>query len=305
MANKKGVANFKYSEPEFLISCMDRHEDWAVVICLVGGGQEINTGEAGIKEWFEAVTRSFKAWDIYVSPSITDSEYGTSESIENLHLHQSIHWKKELHLTISMRSFRSENVSYFVEQLLDIEKEKAKEAYSRLKKKYPILLTRDIRKAKSWLLKKARGTERYGIIASSQAQRLKPYSIDVKSPMKPVHWFLNPKDDIRSSFFMEQVATEFQIQGLELDWVCVAWDADFRFDNNKWKSFSFSGTKWNNINIIQKQLYLKNAYRVLLTRARQGMIIFVPEGNEKDITRQPEFYDSIYNYLVDLGIESI
>lgn len=305
MAAKKGVTSFNFSEPEFLISCMDRHKDWAVIVCLVGGGQEINTGEAGIKEWFEATIRSFRNWEIFVSPNITDSEFGVTNFIDTLEAGGLVEWKNELHLSVSMRSFRAENVAYFVKQLLDINIEKAKKSFLRLKDKYPVLVTRDINKAKKWLKDKARGTERYGIIASSQAQRLRPYAIDVKSPMDPVHWFLNKKNDLRSSFFMEKVATEFHIQGLELDWVCLAWDADFRFNGNEWESYSFSGTKWNNINVEQRKLYLKNAYRVLLTRARQGMIIFVPEGDHKDTTRQPQFYDSIFYYLKSLGIESI
>jgi DUF2075 family protein len=302
MKQKKGITDFSMSEPEFLISCMDRHPDWAVVICLVGGGQEINTGEAGISEWFDAIERSFPDWNIYISDRLTDSEYSAEENLMKLKGKPNVSYSECLHLAVSMRSFRAENVSKLVKQILDIKIEDATNTYLELKDKYPIALTRDLGKAKKWLKEKARGSERYGIIVSSQAQRLKPYAIDVKSPVDPVYWFLSEKDDVRSSYYLEDVATEFQIQGLELDWACVSWDGDFiNHGTNEWKYRSFRGNSWQNINSPERKLYLKNAYRVLLTRARQGMVIFVPEGNPDDPTRLPEFYDSTFNYLKSIG----
>jgi len=157
--------------------------------------------------------------------------------------------------------------------------------------------------AKEWLKEKARGTERYGIVVSSQAQRLRPLAIDVRVQTDPVHWFLDGKEDVRSSYYLEDVATEFQVQGLELDWACVTWDGDLRFSEEGWKSYSFVGSKWNNIRKAERQKYLLNAYRVLLTRARQGMVIVVPEGNVEDLTRKAEYYDSTFEYLKELGIE--
>jgi DUF2075 family protein len=140
---------------------------------------------------------------------------------------------------------------------------------------------------------------------SSQAMRLKPYAIDVRSPMDPIHWFLDNKEDIRSSYYLEDVATEFQVQGLELDWTCVTWDGDFRYSPAGWQTYSFVGSKWQHINKEERKLYLKNAYRVLLTRARQGMVIVVPKGDKEDPTRDPSFYDSTYNYLVEIGFELV
>ena len=130
-------------------------------------------------------------------------------------------------------------------------------------------------------------------------------AIDVKSPINPVHWFLNGKDDIRSSYFLEDVATEFQVQGLELDWACVTWDGDLRYSNSGWRSFSFKGNNWQKINKEERQRYLINAYRVLLTRARKGMVILIPEGNESDHTRNPQFYDNTFEYFRSIGIPSI
>ena len=190
-----------------------------------------------------------------------------------------------------MRSFRAEHVSLLVKQLLDLEIEEARKTLNKVKSKYPIVITRELKKAKQWLKKQARGTERYGIVVSSQAERLKPHAIDVRSPMDPIHWFLDGKQDVRSSFYLESVATEFDIQGLELDWVCVTWDADFRYSSNGWEYRSFVGDRWNQIRKAERQLYLKNAYRVLLTRARQGMVIVVPMGAEDDPTRNSSFYD--------------
>jgi hypothetical protein len=305
MKRKKNHPNFAHSEPEFLISCLDRHQDWAVIVCLVGGGQEINVGEAGISEWIESINRSFPHWRVYISDRLNDSEYAAGRALELLSKHKHVYHKAELHLEVSMRSFRSEHVSLLVKNILDLNVNEAKKNYDSVKKKYPIVLTRDLAKAKKWLKEKARGSERYGIVVSSQAERLKPYAIDVKSPMNPINWFLNGKDDVRSSFYLEDVATEFDVQGLELDWACVTWDGDFRYSKDGWRTFEFRGKKWQNISKEERKLYLKNAYRVLLTRARQGMIIVVPNGDKEDQTRKAEYYDLTFNYLKEIGFEII
>ncbi len=305
MKRKKNISNFSISEPEFLISCLDRHQDWAVIVCLVGGGQEINTGEAGISEWIESLNRSFPEWHIYVSNRLTDSEYAAGKALQILEKHKSVITKEELHLSVSMRSFRAEHVSLLVKNILDLNTKEARKNFESINKNYPLVITRDLSKAKQWLKEKARGSERFGIVVSSQAQRLKPYAIDVRSPMDPIHWFLDGKEDIRSSYYLEDIATEFQVQGLELDWTCVTWDGDFRYSTDGWRCFSFVGSKWNNINKEERKLYLKNAYRVLLTRARQGMVIVVPEGSNEDQTRKPDFYNDTYNYLAEIGLEQL
>ena len=305
MRRKKDFPDFNKSEPEFLISCLDRHKEWAVIVCLVGGGQEINTGEAGITEWIKSINRSSPEWHIYISPRLTDSEYGAGEILKDLSNRPYVVYDENLHLSVSMRSFRAEHVSKLVKQLLDIELEEAQKTLDKIKSKYPVVITRDLKKAKEWLKKHARGSERYGIVVSSQAERLKPYAIDVRSPMDPIHWFLDSKQDVRSSYYLESVATEFDIQGLELDWVCVTWDADFRFSDKGWEFRSFVGDRWNYIRKAERQLYLKNAYRVLLTRARQGMVIVVPFGDAEDPTRNSSFYDPVYEYLRSIGFEII
>jgi hypothetical protein len=305
MVKKKGITGFDSSEPEFLISCLDRHKDWAVIICLVGGGQEINTGEAGISEWIKAIKTKFKDWETHISPHLFDAEYDAMNSILDLKNECKVVFNPDLHLGVSMRSIRAEKLSLFVKQLLDLNKEESKETLKSFQNQYPIAITRSIDTAKIWLREKARGSERYGIVVSSQAYRLKPLAIDVKSPINPVHWFLNGKDDIRSSYFLEDVATEFQVQGLELDWACVTWDGDLRYSNSGWKSYSFKGNKWQKIKKEERQKYLINAYRVLLTRARKGMVILIPEGNPGDHTRSPEFYDTTFEYFRSLGIHVI
>lgn len=305
MFRKKNIPNFQFSEPEFLISCLDRHGDWAVIVCLVGGGQEINTGEAGISEWLKAVTESFSHWETRISPRLFESEYNAINEAITLEEKSVVVFNENLHLSVSMRSFRAENVSNLIKNILDLDIESAKLTYNKLSSKYPIVITRNVKSAKLWLKEKARGSERYGIVVSSQAYRLKPLAIDVRTPVNPVNWFLDGKDDIRSSFFLEDVATEFQIQGLELDWVCVTWDGDLRFSTNGWQTYSFVGNNWQNIHKEERKKYLINAYRVLLTRARQGMVIVVPEGNLEDHTRKPEFYDATYKYLCDIGIPTI
>lgn len=304
MKRKKGRPDFRYSEPEYLISYVDRHRDWAVVVCLVGGGQEIHSGEAGIGAWLDAVNRSFPHWEMHISSQLADSEYSAAKAIEAVQESAKVHFDDELHLAVSMRSFRAEHVSAFVKALLDCEKERAQEALAKLGR-YPIAVTRNIATAKEWVRRHARGNERYGLVASSKAQRLKPHAIDVRVNTDPVHWFLDGKEDTRSSFYLEDAATEFQVQGLEVDWAVVTWDGDFRFTGADWSYHAFRGAKWQNVKSPENRSYLKNAYRVLLTRARQGMVIFVPEGDPSDHTRPPAYYDATYRYLRAVGIEEI
>jgi len=304
MARKKSRPGFGQSEPEFLISCVDRHPDWAVVVCLVGGGQEINTGEAGISEWLDAVLKRFQGWEVHLSPSLTESEYRSADSLEKVLALPSTTQNHDLHLSTSMRSFRAESLSKFVREVLDIEEDAAK-TLTEVIARYPIKITRNLGIAKQWLRDQARGSERYGIVVSSQAQRLKPHAIDVRVKTDPVKWFLDGKEDTRSSYYLEDVATEFQVQGLELDWACVVWDGDLRFNGSGWSHHEFKGTRWNRINKLERQIYLKNAYRVLLTRARQGMVLVVPEGSETDPTRAADFYDPTYNYFRALGLPEL
>lgn len=307
MKRKKGVDAFNQSEPEFLIRIMDRHQDWAVIVCLVGGGQEIYNGEAGIIDWFRALQKKFRNWHIYLSDKITDSEYVGNSSIEELLTGCSYSLRPALHLGVSLRSFRSEKLTEFVKLLLDNEPSAAAAVYSELSIHYPIILTRDLDKAKEWIRKKARGTERYGLLASSEGKRLRGIGIWVPSVINHVGWFLNEKDNVDSSYFLEVAASEFKVQGLEIDYSILAWDADLRRSGKGFDYFKFRGTRWNHVNNMQQQKYLKNAYRVLMTRARQGMIIFVPSGTdpEDDPTRDSAFYDDIYKYLRSCGIKEL
>jgi hypothetical protein len=302
MRRKKNIPDFGKSEPHFLLSSMDRHDDWSVMVCLVGGGQEINDGEAGIDEWLQAVITHFPDWQMHISSRLVDSEYAAGHALDAVRNRPNTTFDDCLHLAVSMRSFRAENVSTFVKAVLDRERHAAAKVFELMAERYPIAVTRDIDAAKEWVRDRARGSERYGLVTSSKAYRLKPHAIDVRVDVDPVMWFLNGKDDTRSSYYLEDAATEFQVQGLELDWACVTWDADLRLNDGGWSFHDFRGSRWTNVNSLANQRYLLNAYRVLLTRARQGMVIFVPPGNRKDATRSPEFYDATFAYLRGVGI---
>lgn len=318
--NKLKVPNFPMSEAAFLIWSLDQREDWATIVCLVGGGQEINSGEAGISEWIKALNESFKHWDIYISPKLSDDEYAEGKVNELLRDRSNVTYLEDLHLAVSLRSYRAEKLSAFVHALLSFD-ESASSLYDEIKDKYPIVLTRDMNKARRWLHEKARGTERTGVLVTKEAARFKPLAIHIlpSGDENAVHWFLEDKADIRSSNYLEDAATEIQVQGLELDYTCVLWDADMRYKDGKWEFYTFNGrTKWTKQegNTESKQdliKYMLNAYRVLLTRARAGMVICVPEGNSnktpsgfwEDSTRLPEYYDGTYQYLKSLGIKEI
>ncbi|MFK7032689.1 DUF2075 domain-containing protein [Flavobacterium oreochromis] len=307
MKRNKGNSDFNKSEPEFLIEVMDRHKDWCTIICLIGGGQEINTGEAGLEEWIRPFEKRFNDWDIYYSSKIIeDHNYINDENSLTILKNKKAEKKDELHLSVSLRSFRSAQLSSFIQEIINNDISKAKNIYQEfIQKDYPIRITRDLSKARAWLNKKALGTERTGIIASSGAIRLKPFGLNVKAKIDAPMWFLNDKEDIRSSYFLEDVATEFDIQGLELDWTCVSWDGDLFHHNNQWNYKKFTGTTWKNCSNVERIKYLINSYRVLLTRARQGMIIFIPEGNLEDNTRLPFMYDGTFNFFKKIGIKEI
>jgi len=319
--NKLKVPNFPVSESAFLIWSLDQREDWATIICLVGGGQEIHDGEAGISEWINALNDKFPHWKVYISPKLTEPEYAEGKVNELLKENKNVIYSESLHLGVSLRSFRAEKLSAFVHALLAVEPDKASELYKEIKEKYPIVLTRDMGKAKAWLHSKVRGTERTGVLITKESSRYKPLGIHVlpSGDENAVHWFLDDKANTKSSNYLEDAATEIQVQGLELDYTCLLWDADMRYDDGEWRFYKFNGTtKWNEQlptteNKQELRKYMLNAYRVLLTRARSGMVICVPKGNPnktlsgfpEDSTRLPEYYDGTYEYLKSLGIEEI
>lgn len=305
MRQKKGRADFNQSEPEFLIETMDRHNGWAVIVCLVGGGQEIHTGEAGIGAWVDACKTRFPHWHVCMSDRLVETEYGGGEPLSNAKAGAHTELFTDLHLTVSLRSFRADKVSSFVKALLDLDRTAARDTLAAFRERYPIVVSRDLAAAKTWVRRKARGKERFGLLGSSKAMRLRPHAIEVRLAADPIHYFLAEPEDVRSSFYLEDCATEFQVQGLELDWACVAWDADLRMGTTGWSHHDFAGSKWKNIHSAENQRNLKNAYRVLLTRARQGMAIFVPHGDSEDPTRSPAFYDRTFEYLSELGLEVI
>lgn len=305
MKRKKGVEDFDMSEPEYLISVMDRHEDWCTIICLIGGGQEINTGEAGISEWLSSLKNNYPHWNIHYSNLISiDDNYLSDIELRNW-IQAVATEKHELHLSVSVRSFRSEKISELMHEILEANYERVNILIEEVKNDFPIFITRDLSAAKNWLRAKAKGSERIGLVASSGGRRLRPLGIDVKNEISAPNWFLNNSDDIRSSYFLEEIATEFDIQGLEIDWVCLAWDINYFFMNGKWNCQYFSGTRWQNILNEADKTYLQNAYRVLLTRARQGLIIYIPEGDELDHTRPKALYSSTFNYFQSCGIPTI
>ena len=309
MARKHNIDDLlSVSEPSLLYRIMDRHKDWAVMICLVGLGQDIYDGEVGINEWFRCGISEYNNWEMFYSSEIFSQVEDKEIDASMIKGCSRCHEVTELHLKTSIRSFRADKQSKFVDYLLDNNPDKAKEVYQEIVKKYPIYLTRDIDVAKKWVKKQVRGSQRCGVLACSSAQRLKPEGIYVPTEIDVKNWFLAPTSDLRSSNMMEVVASEFKVQGLEIDWAVVCWDADLRRKNReKWDYYNFRGTKWMHRNKVEQQRYLVNSYRVLLTRARQGMVIFVPRGvdEEEDPTRKEQFYNDIYEYLLKCGIKTL
>jgi hypothetical protein len=305
MQQKRNQASFNQSEPEFLIGVMDRHDEWCVVIALVSGGQEINDGEAGLNGWFSALEKHYLDWHVYYSEKLKQKEYA-GENVElNLLQNTKSFSEHSLHLATSMRSFRADKLSHFVHYLIHNQPTQALSIYKEISAHYPISVTRDLSKAKVWIKAQKRGLESCGLIASAGAKRLKAEGVFVSNDVDATHWFLNSQDDVRSCHFLEDAGTEFLVQGLELDWCLIAWDADYRYKNNVFEYWNFKGSKWMHVHNDAQQRYLENSYRVLLTRARQGMVIYVPQGNNQDLTRTPAFYNETYQYLQQCGLAEL
>ena len=306
------ISDYQYSEPESLIMDMDRHDDWATIICLVGGGQEIYDGEAGLSEWFRAL-RSFKEWEIYVTPELSDREYTHEykwgEMTEGLDIHE----YSSLHLSVSMRSLRTDMLNNFVRYLLDHDVKNAAACYEKLGRKYPIVMTRDLDAAKKWVKDISGDCDRYGMISSSNTEHTLSYG-ELKFDVPA--WFLDDRTKPTSSYQFNRVASEFNVQGLELDYSILQWGADMRSNDDSWEYYYWWRTGWKYSGPVEKnedgseklsikQLYLKNTYRVLLTRARKGMILFIPKGNKSDFVNQPDYYEGVYRYLKTIGVEEL
>ena len=303
MSQKRGIRDFCQSEPEFLLSIMDRHNDWCSVICLIGDGQEINKGEAGIEEWLNGLLSAQNYWAIHFPEGFEKGRTSTYLQQCETKGHK-LSRANTLHLATSIRSFRAEHVSNFIAHVLDNKPEQAAHTLSRLNQ-YPIYLTRDLAAAKAWLKLKRRGSERIGLVASSKAHRLRPNGIFVKAAIDVENWFLADHNDVRSSHYLEETASEFDVQGLELDWVGMCWDGNLRRREDTWDHTIFKGSKYQKINKQADKEFLLNSYRVLLTRARQGMVIYVPSGDLADPTASPSIYDPIADYLLSCGIQKL
>lgn len=293
------------SEPEILLEIMDRHKDWAVMIALIGSGQEIHTGEAGIGEWGRVLRDRFFNWEVHITPELArgDASLKGKKLFENIPDNLKVFEDQNLHLAVSQRSYKAVQLANWVNLLIDNQSEQARKLMDKLNK-YPIVMTRDLSKAKSLLKEHKRGYRRIGLLASSGAKRLRPEGVNVSERPKEVEWFLNGPSDVRSSYYLEAPVTEFGIQGLEIEWACLCWDADLRRKGNNWECYYFKGATWKHPN-DNDATYILNKYRVLLTRAREGLIIWVPKGDEQDNTRLPEFYDPIAEYLKSCGIPEI
>jgi hypothetical protein len=299
-----------YSEPEMLLHIMERHTDWAVVVALVGGGQEINDGEAGLEEWGKALSGSSKDWVIYASPEVLEGGASTAghRLFDSLSRILNVQTSSELHLRTSNRSLRAEKLATWVNHLLDGNAEEA--ASLHIAEKFPIFLSRNLYDVRKKLREQGIGANRYGLVGSSAAARLRAEGLEPNSTFHAdypwEHWYLAEETDVRSSYRCEVFATEFEIQGLELDWIGLCWGGDFIWDESHgWLLRTLRpgpNSKWSTIKKEDKRNFRKNAYRVLLTRARQGMIIFVPKGNPEDKTNSPEKFEATAQFLLRCGV---
>jgi len=309
LAQNRNKFGREYSEPEMLLNIMERHQDWAVVIALVGGGQEINNGEAGLEEWGAALQKTQHNWKVFASPEVIQG--GASTAGHRLFVSNDINRVQErttLHLRTSNRSLRADNFAHWVNLVLGGQPQEA----AALRVTFPIFLSRSLQQTRQTLKAEALADSRFGLVASSKAARLRPEGLEHDSNFHGEypwhHWYLAPRSDIRSSFACEVFASEFSIQGLELDWIGLCWSGDYIWSGTGWEARQLRHgdiTKWGIVRDSQKQIYRQNSYRVLMTRARQGLVIYVPRGDNQDPTRAPLELDRTAAYLVECGVTAL
>ena len=310
--------NFKkfrrnYSEPEMLLRIMERHPDWAVVVALVGGGQEINDGEAGLEEWGRALLGSAKPWKIYASPEVLEGGPSTAghKLFEDPSQQKEVQTNAALHLRTSNRSLRADQLATWVNLVIEGKAEEA--AALGIPSRFPIFMSRNLAETRSKLCQEGIGASRYGLVGSSGATRLRSEGLEPSSSFHAEYrwerWYLSDATDVRSSFRCEVFATEFEIQGLELDWIGLCWGGDFVWNELLgWQTRHLlfgPPSRWTAIKNTEKQVFRRNAYRVLLTRARQGMVIFVPNGSPDDPTNAPDEFEVTAQYLLRCGVTSL
>ena len=303
------------SEPQLLLEIMSRHDDWCALVCLVGGGQEINAGEEGVAGWGDALRNLApdvaKSWQIHAPRQIVHGDNTTGGlGLGNLPECMAIHDDDALSLRVPLRSYRSPRLADWVDAIL---RGAAVEAVdlSRELSRYPIVLSRSLDDARRWLRSQGRGRRRFGLVASSGARRLRAeglgVSLNATDGDKIAHWYLEDSDDIRSSMALEVTANEYTSQGLELDFVGVCWGGDFlrHSETGTWMARRLQGPRWARVRDQTRQRFTRNSYRVLLTRAREGMVLWVPRGDPSDPTRSPDALDATADFLVACGVERL
>ncbi len=307
---KKGL---NVSEPRMMLEVMGRRPGWCVLVALVGGGQEIHRGEAGLEAWGDALSGTTHPWNVLLTPvHVVGGESLAGQRLLPDSFSSSCRVVKDpsLHLDVTIRSPRAQAFAKWVNLVLSGEADRAKDILQS-SKEFPVVMTRDLQAARRWLRDRSRFERRCGLVASSGALRLRPYGIEVASSFRHGYpfeeWFFGQPGDVRSSYQLEVAATEFECQGLELDWVGVCWGDDLCIapSTGKWLCRRFSGTRWQMVRQEVTRRYLFNKYRVLLTRAREGMILWIPPGDIRDSTRQPELLDATAAFLHAAGVPSL
>jgi hypothetical protein len=302
------------SEPTLLLELMSRHADWCACVCLVGGGQESNSGEQGVSGWGEALrrlpTKDAALWHVHASADVFRGGSSTAGLALGPVPRVTIHEETTLQLLVPMRSYRSQRVSEWVTRVLEGSETDAAAIASNLGP-YPIVLTRSLHEARAWLRSQARGKRNYGLVASSGARRLRADGLGqilhATDGKEIAHWYLRPPGDIRSSCALEVPANQYTCQGLELDFVGLCWGGDLNYDPsaNDWMYRRLGGAYWKMIQDNTARRLLLNSYRVLMTRAREGMVIWVPLGDPDDATRDPKHLDATAQFLLRCGAQPL
>ena len=303
------------SEATLLMDVMERFPDWAVIVALVGGGQEIFLGEAGLGEWGRALEKRHVPWRVVASPEVLaggDSVAGHKLVDGAIPPHINFRRAGSAHLDLVVRSHRAQRWAEWVNEFLSCRFQRASRLFPNTDE-FPCFVTRTLANAKSWLTMHycVDPEERIGLIATSKDHRLRAYGIERAGPFLMNYpfekWFLEEDTDVRSSYSLEVAASEFECQGLELDWIGLCWGGDLLPSPSAttWDYRRFRGANWQTVRQDAERAYTLNRYRVLLTRARKGLVVWVPQGDRKDPTRDPEGFNRVFDALVDAGVPQL
>ncbi|MGE0434331.1 MAG: DNA/RNA helicase domain-containing protein [Planctomycetota bacterium] len=283
------------SEPATVLDVLSR-QTWAVLVCLVGPGQEIHDGEGGIGTWIDALGMNSR-WRV-----AAPRELGGRSAPPGWHAND------QLHLRTSRRSLIGERLSEWVELVLAGDQVSARRvAHQLIQRDMPLGITRSLSGMRTRLRTECLQSHRPALLGSSGALRLRAIGVEppafqyTKNVVDVVDWMLKEPEDFRSSHRLEVAMSEFETQGLEVDHAGILWGGDLVWESEGWGAWKLKGPSWKRVPEPGADL-VRNKYRVLMTRSRLSLFILVPAADPSDPSQRHSAMESTLGFLVGCGL---